>query len=359
MAKSTIGFVIGQLGGGGAERVVSNLCNYFSSKGHAVFVFLISDYSGSTYPLEKKISLVHLKSCASKNPFAKISELTSQFQRLQIDIVVGFNTTPAFYAAKAAFKLGIPCISCAERNSPQDYGNSVLWNYLKKRSFSLSTKIVFQTTGARDFFPRKFARKSLIIPNPLPPDFICQPREISKVNPVIVMLGRVDEQKNNLLALKAFKDFQSTHKTFTLEIYGKAESSYAQNLKKDFQDDSIHFLGFNSFPEDVFSRASMFLLSSNYEGISNSLLEALASGVPCVSTDCRPGGSRALIQNTKGSLLCQNGDQKDMVRCLSSIADRYSFFFENAKEDSLLIRQKYSSENIGSQWEELFECLHK
>ena len=96
---------------------------------------------------------------------------------------------------------------------------------------------------------------------------------------------------------RVFKQFLKKDRNFVLEIYGRGDSD--EKLKQYALDigisDKVVFKGFDKDVHNKIKSARMFISTSDYEGISNSMLEALAIGLPCVCTDCPAGGARMVI----------------------------------------------------------------
>jgi GalNAc-alpha-(1->4)-GalNAc-alpha-(1->3)-diNAcBac-PP-undecaprenol alpha-1,4-N-acetyl-D-galactosaminyltransferase len=355
-----IGFVIGGLGGGGAERVATNLCNYFFSLGHTVNFYTVSFFAGDNYPISKGIACVSLKHSKGKNALAKVHDLFELIKRDHPDVIVAFGTTPSYYAGIVGRKLRIPVIM-SERNSPADSDSGFLMSKIRDRAFSLSDGVVFQTEGAKRFFNAKIQEKGTVIPNPLSPGLQYLKRDFSNVDSAsVVMLGRVAPQKNYELALDSFVEFHFLFPAFHLEIYGRPAGDYGRKIIQSRSCSFVHFHDFCSDVPSLLSKAGIFLLTSHYEGMSNSLLEAMAAGVPCISTDSRPGAAKEMFGNYEGFVLSKNEDKDDLVRNLKRISsDDYSFYFKSAIRESLLIRQKYDVREIGSKWILLLESCVK
>ena len=100
----------------------------------------------------------------------------------------------------------------------------------------------------------------------------------------------------------------------------------------------------------------MYVLSSDYEGISNSLLEAMAIGLPVIATDCPCGGCRLCIENEKNGLLVPVGDDKAMAEAMGRIAA------EPKKADSMgktasKIAERFSIRHISGEWIALIKAF--
>ena len=164
--------------------------------------------------------------------------------------------------------------------------------------------LVFQSEGARDFFPEVVKHKSIVIHNSVnvPQDKYPIPaiRERRIIN-----VGRLHPQKNQKLLINAFSKIAKSFPDYTLEIYGDGE------LHDELQG-RINLCGLvdrvilHPSRKDIWDciyKASLFVLTSDYEGMPNALMEAMALGLPCISTDCRPGGARTLIEDGKNGFV--------------------------------------------------------
>lgn len=80
------------------------------------------------------------------------------------------------------------------------------------------------------------------------------------------------------------------------------------------------FEGFRNDVHEKIADATMFVMSSDYEGLSNALLEAMAMGLPCISTDSPPGGARMVIRNGQNGLLVPVGNKEKLMEAMDSIA---------------------------------------
>ena len=129
----------------------------------------------------------------------------------------------------------------------------------------------------------------------------------------IVTVGRLEPQKNQKLLINAFSELAKKIPDYTLVIYG--EGSLRKELEKFIESkglkDRIFLPGAKNNIQEYIKDASLFVLSSDYEGIPNALIEAMAIGLPCVSTDCSPGGARELITNGENGVIveCRNSNE--------------------------------------------------
>ena len=183
---------------------------------------------------------------------------------------------------------------------------------------------VFQIAGAKAFYGEKLQERSIIIPNPI---FIKEPINFvpyENREKTIVSVGRLDNyQKRYDIMIKAFSLFVKKHSDWRLKLYG--DGSDVEKIKgwitEEGIDEKVSLMGVTKNPMRDISTDGMFLITSDFEGISNSLLEAMAIGMPCVSTDSTPGGARMLIQDGINGLLAPIGNPKSIASAMCKFVE--------------------------------------
>lgn len=209
----------------------------------------------------------------------------------------------------------------SERNDPERYDHKKIRNL----AYRFADVIVCQTKEAVRSFPKGIRKKSVVIPNPVDSGRVEEyegPREHR-----IVAVGRLEPQKNHKLLLRAFAAFAGTYTDYTLDLYGKGElEEELRQLAVDLGiGDRVCFRGFSGKVKEEINNAAMYVLSSDYEGISNSMLEALALGIPVIATDCPIGGSRMYIEDGVNGLLVPVGQAEAMAAAMERIAREEAF----------------------------------
>ena len=172
----------------------------------------------------------------------------------------------------------------------------------------------------KHFFPAKIQKKSIVIPNPVGTD-IPKPYEGERKK-WVVSVARLNPQKNHKLLIDAFADFEMEYPDYELHIFGigELEGKLRQQVKSLGIEHKVCFHGFSDTVREEIRDSAMFVLSSDYEGISNSMIEALAMGVPVISTDCPVGGSAAYIQNGVSGILTPVGDKAALTDAMKRVA---------------------------------------
>ncbi|MBQ7799471.1 MAG: glycosyltransferase [Oscillospiraceae bacterium] len=344
-------FTIPSLNFGGAERVVSVLANELV-KCHEVSIILTSGNIFSAYPLDEKVNLHALPS--EKGALKSWLEYRKICKNIAPNVNFAFMTETGIMSALFLAGTGIPVV-ISERNDPTgaDQILNLKFKILNMFAQRLAKYYVFQSEGAKSYYPKSVQKKSCIILNPLEVEKLPQ-RDYSNIDNRIVSVGRLHPQKNHSMLIKAFAQSKSKD-THTLHIYG--EGVLRAELEKLVLDlgisDKVYLEGNSKTVHNDIKNAKLFAFTSDYEGLPNALMEAMAIGVPCVSTDCSPGGARMLIDNGENGALIPCGD----IAALSAT-------FDNLLNDSVALakysangqglKERVSVENISRKW---LECI--
>ena len=310
-------FHLNSLGKGGAERVVSLLANEFVKNGVEVIV-ATEWYSEEEYDLEPKVRRIHAGLSEKEESAFRIAKQWIRIRNLRRvllnerpDVLISFCVKANYRAMMASVGSGIPVI-VSVRNDPKiDYVGKVN-GIMNKLFLNRAAGCVFQTGEAQEFFDEVLQKKSIIICNPVNEKYLKAKRELSQKK--IVCVGRLVAQKNQMLLVNAFEKILETYPDYHLYLYGdgsddeckgelmeyvgtKAVNIQSENSQTPVKlKERIHFMGLSSTLEKDMADAAMFVLPSNYEGMPNALMEAMALGLPVISTDCPCGGSRYWIE---------------------------------------------------------------
>lgn len=316
-----IGFYINVIGGGGAERVVANLANQFSEDNDEVIV-ITSIRHEHEYHLNESIMRYNLEEEEIQGRFKKnlsrIKKIRNIVKNERMDILISFMAEPNYRAIIATIGLKTKCL-ISIRNDPNREYAGWIGKLLGQHLLPLADACVFQTPEAQAWFPARLQNKSTIIPNAVKKEFFNIKRK--RIPGLVVTCGRLTSQKNHKLLISAFCQVASEYPEVTLQIYGEGElREQLQALINSTQFSSrIKLMGATNNVPEVLSKADIFVLSSDYEGMPNALMEAMAAGVACISTDCPCGGSRMLIKSEKTGILIKANDKQGMIDALKSL----------------------------------------
>lgn len=337
---------------GGAERVMSVLANMWHSSGEEVRFFLTGTPAESSYPLSEGIKIVSSFQTAQEARFEQtvhIREIRKECLNWKPDVVVSFYNDICALTAIAIRGLNIPLIY-SERNDPNKVNQRAVDKLYRKIVENKADKFVFQTEGAKKCYPEKVQRKSCVILNPM--DTTSFPtHDFSDEEKTIVSVGRLENQKNQALMIDAFSMIKDQIPDFRLIIYG--EGKLRKNLEDRIQQKGLQgrvFLpGAKNGIQDYIKNSTLFVLSSDYEGIPNALIEAMSIGLPCVSTDCSPGGARELIKDEENGLLVPCNDAEELASAMiKMIQDRE--LAKRCGENAHEIRSRVEASVIANRW---------
>ncbi len=375
-------FHINSLGKGGAERVVSLLADEFAKSGIQV-VIATEWYSQDEYELKQEVKRLHVglsetqqQASRGAKQWFRVCNLRKAINMEKPDVLLSFCVKANYRAMMASVGTGIPVI-VSVRNDPKiDYVGKK--NALLNKLFlNRAAGCVFQTEEAREFFDEKLQKKSVIICNPVNEKYLQAERKTPAKK--IVCVGRLVAQKNQMLLVQAFEKILEKYPDYHLYLYGDGSDDECKEelllyVKKNrvllssetepwAQENTpgkreelpllerIHFMGLSSTLETELADAAMFVLPSNYEGMPNALMEAMALGLPVISTDCPCGGSRYWIEPKVTGQLVPVGDKEALAQAM----EFYILHAKKAEEYGKKARkrlQEATIENIFLQWKE-------
>jgi len=347
---------IGGLSGGGAERVTCNLANYLAEKKHEVEILTVSN-EASTYLLTSRVTRYSLTSSFIPKSFLRTAVRVLRFSFYLLtnkrDVYIVFLPKTTFMLLNLRFLTKAKIIA-GQRISPSSLKGSTQ-NKLKKYARKADAW-TFQTQEQLDWFGNTCdSARTLVIPNAINPEFIKASYEGSR-KPRIVTAGRMTKQKNQELLLRAFEKIKDNFPWVSIELYGEGpEHQTLQRVAEGMgMQNRIIFHGYTSELGERIKDASLFVLSSDYEGMPNALMEAMALGLPCISTDCEGGGARFLIKNEKNGLLVPKGDVDALAAAIDRmLSDRE--FAESCGREAHKICERLAPEKIYGEWEQFIK----
>ena len=348
--KKKILFVNSRLSGGGSERVMTLLANHFANnEDYEVKMVLIRDDIKEVYDLNSNVEKIRFKYNTSNKimrGLKRIILLNKLFKEYNPDYIISFMIDVNIYTILAGFRF-LDRIIVSERADPMKNRNFV-HRFFEKNYYGRCKKVILQTNDVKEYFDNYKLLNTVVIPNPLNVEIPSYHGEREKR---IVTVGRLTEQKNFELLIMAFKVFEEKNKGYILELYGDGElkeqlSELIKNLKLE---DKVFLKGFQKDILIKIRKASIYVSSSDYEGISNSMLEALALGLPSICTDCPVGGARMVIHNNVNGILIPVRDKEALINAMNKIATDNSFS-NHLSQNAVMVRERFSIENICKEW---------
>lgn len=350
-----VGIVGGSLCRGGTERVMVNLIDYLVDNGDEVSLVTLETVDNE-YPLNPKVTRHNYilsddetTSSRLRNLKLRIEKLRHVWEEFKPDVILSFIGRNNFMAIASSRGLRIP-VAVAVRALPElEYPGKVS-ALLAKTYMRLADQLILQTKEQGNFFPKSMIDKSVILKNPVNPEFLREPYAGDR-DKVIVSVGRIDENKNHRLIIEAFAPIAADFPDWELCIYGEGELrqeliAYVDSLGLK---DRIHLPGRCENIPDAIMKAGVFVLSSDTEGSPNALIEAMCLGIPVISTDCPCGGPRELIEHEKNGLLIPVGDRAKMQENLQKMLSDFQMR-KTISDNSLPTRDIYQPDNILGEW---------
>lgn len=321
MSDKPLFIVCGTLGQGGAERIISILSKCFLGSFSEVKIILWRS-APVFYSIDKRIEIVCIP---EKTETDKLITHMKWFRKYVMQ-----HTSYAVLSFLAPFNMlsivsllgsGIP-VFIASRSDPRHDAPNWLWRWIRDCIYGLAAGISVQTEDNKKYFPFFLRRKIQVIYNPV---FIKQELISSALkateSKVVVSVGRLSREKNQLLLLDAFEEFHRKFGDYRLIIYG--EGNYRAILERRIRElKAEEYIFLPGSDPDVISRitnAQMFVMTSDYEGMSNALIEAMCLGLPCIST--RVSGAEEIIEDGVNGKLINIGDKAELVTILTDWAE--------------------------------------
>ena len=396
--KKEIVLMLHQMSGGGAERVMILLANWLAGRKNPVTLILTSQRICDTkgYDLHPSVRLLSLKEMHAsptyisdslrknyevsgkigyksarlmkrkpsdgtvyKRYMAKCADelnaLDTFMSERQNALMVAFLDHPIHLSLLMKEKYPDIRLVISERNDPNLHDSSLSSTLFIRRYYYLADGMVFQSSGAKEYYSEELQSKSVVIPNPITQNLPTPFTGVRKKK--IVNFCRISHQKNLPLLMAAFAAFHQAHPEYTLEIIGDADNEEGQDVLNKINEmiaiyqlaDCVEIKPFDPKLHDKIIDYAMFVSSSDYEGMSNSMLEAMAIGLPTICTDCPAGGAREIIQDHENGLLVPIKDADALCRAMSEVAED-PCLAEKLSENGAKLRERLSIDRIMNEW---------
>lgn len=375
-----ISLVTINLSQGGGQRDIVVLANAFSKTGHNVKILLTEKKSSVCYEIDTKIKIICLDEYA-KRELKQRGIIFKFFKKIKRFLCKNseYKSKKLYYKEKALFFSKFILKECKndviiseliqanivvglakrrlsnkilirEGTFPEREDYSQGFKKLRDEAYAQADLCVFQTATQMNLFSEKIKSKGVIIPNALVEGLPVFNEEACREK-IIVNYGGFRAVKNLPVLLYAFIKIHKKYDDYKLFFFGGGEKK--EELEKIIKDNKVEsYVTLNPFCNNVHDKvkqASMFVMTSDYEGMPNSLLEAMAIGLPCISTDCDGGGARAVIENGVNGILVPKGDVDAVAKAMEDLIqhpDKAEFIAKNA----IKIREELSSQKIVNMW---------
>ena len=311
MSGKKIAFHLNCLEQGGAERVVTNLAGQFAEEGYEVYI-ATEWYGEDEFVPDSREHRVHVglkPEDEQKNRITKfllrVKYLKEFMKTVKPDVLCAFAQRANYRALMACPGTHVPVV-ISIRTDPIGHYDSTADKIQIPLLFPRAAGCVFQTAQQRAFFKPYLQENSAIILNPIAPKYLEAGKRRETAAPVkekaVVQSARLVDFKNQPMLLDAFFMVHEKHPDYVLRVYGPdAPDGTRQVLEKKIAEhgaeDYVFLMGGSDRLEEELPKGEIYAFSSDWEGLPNALMEAMALGLPCVATDCPCGGPAEVIRS--------------------------------------------------------------
>ncbi len=354
---SHIAIYLAALPYGGTERVALNLASYFIDTGHKVTIV-------TTYKKDDEMPFPEAAARVVTEPedmefnegrianFKKrLSNLKNVWLQIQPNVILSFIGKNNMMALLSTRNLDIP-VYIAVRGDPEAEYASKAMRIVSKTLFAKAAGIILQTERSKKYFPSYIRKKCRILKNPISAAYI-ENNEDRHPEKTVVTVGRCDDNKNQMLIIRAFMSLRAKYPNYKLIIYGDGpkRGELIEYVREHELDDCITLPGITENTRESIKNAGIFVLSSNSEGMPNALIEAMALGIPSISTDCPCGGPAELIKDGVNGYLIPVADEKALALAMDKLMGN-SDLSEAIGREAQKIKEELLPEKVNKEWEE-------
>lgn len=346
-------FVSPSLTYGGAERVVSILTSELANEGYEVSLILY-DKMDKEYQVSSDVLVEYLPH-RNKNElgvlykFRKLMYLRGLIKRINPDIIIPFLPYPVEHCYYATIGMGIPMVVTV-RNNPAVEPYTEKMRKRRNKIARKSAGVFLQNMEQMDYFSNDIKKKCFVIPNPMTKEVLGYECERKRYITKFICVGSFKEQKNHALLISAFEKAAKIKDDIRLDLVGsgKLEPQIARLIKDKGLQDKVHMLGNTSKVAQELVSHDCFVLSSDFEGMPNALMEAMSVGLPCISTKC-PTGPSELIGDDERGILVKVGDVDSLSKAMIEVYNNSDTAYRKGALARKYMVEKFSPEQICKQ----------
>ncbi|MBF0445135.1 MAG: glycosyltransferase family 4 protein [Magnetococcales bacterium] len=372
MPKKNLLFFIQSLASGGAERVTANMANYWAKNGWSVTVVTMTGTDLDFYELHPTIKRIPLNLAGSSsnqilgllNNIKRIFALRALLKEVKPEVAIAMMSTASVVMAFASW--GVPNIAAigTERTHPPRLPLSPIWEKLRSFSYGKLKAVVALTSESATWLENNTNAPFIaIIPNAVIwPLTLHQPiidpeTLIASDKKIILAVGRLDQHKGFATLIDIFAKIAPKHPDWLLVILGEGfkRGDFEQQVQSHGAQKQILLPGVMGNISQWYLRANIYILSSDYEGFPNTLVEAMAHGLAPISFDCETG-PRDIIRNNSDGILIPPGDKQALQEAVEKLIENHILRQQYGKQ-AMDVRERFAVEKIAEKWESLFTKL--
>lgn len=325
---------------GGSGRCISTFSSKLVEYGFKVSIIILRDYEREYY-INPKINIIRLGLVTDKIKVGKFNMLTKWLpfiiktvRKENVDVIIPFGVDICLLSVFGCRKKCKVCVTV--RSNPKQEPKTEFWRKIRDYIYKKSDYIWVQNLQQRELMGYIAQEKFFVIPNPIKNELLHVNFEYSGKTHKFVNIGRLTAPKNQITLIKAMELLSKKYNNIQLDIYGEGElRGYLEKYVKDNDlQDKVFLRGRTDNVVDALIKEDVFVLNSQFEGMPNALMEAMAIGMPCISTDCETGPGE-LIQNRKNGLLISCNDIDELYDAM----EYFILYPEKCREYGLLAKQ--------------------
>lgn len=348
-----LAIVCGTLHSGGAERVISIISEKLAEK-YDVEIILYYDRK-IWYDISDKVCVTVIeRECKKKSIIARALWFRKHLKK-NADVVLSFLAPFNIFTLVSSFGLKIPKI-VADRNDPRCIPSNKVVRAVRDFVYHFATAVVVQNDNNKKYFSKSVQKKCSVIFNPVafqPYKGIALSTEKSEK---IVSVGRIIKQKNNLMLINSFKNICNEFENLKLVFYGEGnmKPELENRIKEMGIGGKVVFAGNVKDVIDNIKDARIFVMTSDYEGMPNALLEAMCAGLPVIST--KVSGAVDVIESGENGILVGLNDEKALSDAMRSFLQDEAFA-KKCGENAVEVSELLDGDVIMKQWEYVIEVV--
>ena len=349
-----ITFLLASLGSGGAERVVSLLANKMVERGHQVEIICLK-FNDVYYQTDSRVK-VTLAMEQTNNRLTEIFWLRKYLKQQKPDVVIPFTEGVYCFTILSLLGTGIPIIA-SERLDPA--AMSKIRKMLKRLLLPYADWLVVQTQSIKDYFPESIQKKTSIIYNPVNEESLSPalPSREGRLNRII-SVGRLYPQKNQAMMIRAFAKLAAEFPDWQLVIYGEGPLRESLELIVESLElkDRVLLPGRTEHVVEELRKSKIFCMSSNYEGMSNAMIEAICVGLPIISTNV--SGTEELIRDGENGFIVEIGGEEEITNRITQLISSPSLQ-DNMSVKNIQLAKIFNIDHIVDEWISLINTVVK
>lgn len=335
---------------GGSGRCISVFSGQLAKAGYQVSLLILRDYEAE-YDISPEVNVIRTHFVTDKVKTAKkdvlfiwFPEIIKNMKRLNPDLVIPFGVDICLLSVIGNFYHKRICATV--RSDPSHEPANILLRITRDFFYRHAAYIWVQNERQKDLFNAKRA-KFITVPNPVREEICMQRISYSDKVYRFITLGRLSKQKNQEFLIDVFSRISKVHKHVILDIYGEGElrKKLEEQIKRTESENTIFLRGRTENAIAALKSADAFILSSDFEGMPNALMEAMTLGLPCISTDCNTGPRDFIMDKVNGRLVpCR--DEKSLYDAIESFIIHPDIAIQYGKKARETMCLQYREEQV-------------